>query len=39
MKHQKILMKIPDEGGEDKQPIEYDAMRIKKLIVTTTKTF
>jgi len=31
--HQKrILLKILEEGASDKQPIEYDAMRIKKLI-------
>ena len=31
--HQKrILMKILEEAGEDKQPIEYDAARIKDLI-------
>ena len=38
--HQKkILMKILDEAGEDKQPIEYDAMRIKKLIGESHKDF
>ena len=38
--HQKrILMKILDEAGEDKQPIEYDAMRIKKLIGDDHKDF
>ena len=28
----RILLKILEEGANDKQPIEYDAMRIKKLI-------
>ncbi len=38
--HQKrILMKILDEAGEDKQPIEYDAMRIKNLIGDDHKDF
>ena len=37
--HQKrILMKILDEAGEDKQPIEYDE-RIKKLIGDDHKDF
>ena len=38
--HQKrILMKILDEAGADSKPIEYDAMRIKKLIGDDHKDF
>ena len=38
--HQKrILIKILDEAGEDKNPIEYDALRIKKLIGDDHKDF
>ena len=38
--HQKrILMKILDEAGADSKPIEYDAMRIKKLIGEDHKDF
>ena len=38
--HQKrILMKILDEAGADSKPIEYDAMRIKKLIGNDHKDF
>ena len=38
--HQKrILMKILDEAGSDSNPIEYDAMRIKKLIGDDHKDF
>jgi len=38
--HQKrILMKILDEAGSDSKPIEYDAMRIKKLIGNDHKDF
>ncbi len=38
--HQKrVLMKILDEAGADSKPIEYDAMRIKKLIGDDHKDF
>ena len=38
--HQKrVLMRILDEAGTDSKPIEYDAMRIKKLIGDDHKDF
>jgi len=35
----RILLKILDEAGTDSKPIEYDAMRIKKLIGDDHKDF
>ena len=35
----RILLKILDEAGADSKPIEYDAMRIKKLIGDDHKDF
>ena len=35
----RILMKILDEAGADSKPIEYDALRIKKLIGDDHKDF
>ena len=35
----RVLMKILDEAGADSKPIEYDAIRIKKLIGDDHKDF
>ena len=35
----KILLKIMEEGGNDPHPIEYHAVRIKKLLVDRHKDF
>ena len=37
--HKRILMRIMDEANEDNKPIDYDALRLKKLIGDEHKDF